>query len=266
MNNRKLIAALACRVGGSRLYGKPIQNLGAKYTILEYLIDCIKGVPEISEIVLGISEFVENLIFQDIARKKQVAYIVGDEKDVLKRLILCGRSAKATDVFRITTECPFVAWEFVQAAWNIHLQNDNDITVVDYLPEGINFEIYKLSALELSHRMGSDAERSEFCSAFARRCPELFKVAVLKPPTALCRLDLRFTVDYPEDLVLCRRAYAALADLGPHIPVRNIIEFADANPALCELVSRYVDQKPIWGAAVNANLIVPLNTDEKIYV
>ena len=37
---RKLVAVLACRNGGSRLYGKPLQNLDVKkkVNILNYLI------------------------------------------------------------------------------------------------------------------------------------------------------------------------------------------------------------------------------------
>ena len=38
---RKLVAVLACRNGGSRLYAKPLQNLDEvnKVTIIQYIID-----------------------------------------------------------------------------------------------------------------------------------------------------------------------------------------------------------------------------------
>ena len=56
--NKKLIAALACRNQGSRLYGKPIQNLDIDkgVTIIDNLIGCLKYIKCIDEIVLGISE------------------------------------------------------------------------------------------------------------------------------------------------------------------------------------------------------------------
>ena len=55
---RKLIAALACRNQGSRLYGKPLQNLNIEngVSVLQYMINWIKTIPVIDEIVLGISE------------------------------------------------------------------------------------------------------------------------------------------------------------------------------------------------------------------
>ena len=41
---RKLVAVLACRNGGSRLYAKPLQNLDQKkkISIIEDLIDTLK--------------------------------------------------------------------------------------------------------------------------------------------------------------------------------------------------------------------------------
>ena len=101
---KKLVAALACRVGGSRLYGKPLQRLVGEATILDQILDTIQKLPFIETSVLGISEGQENLVFVDVAKKRGIPYIFGDQKDVLKRLILCGRIADATDVFRITTE------------------------------------------------------------------------------------------------------------------------------------------------------------------
>jgi len=243
---RKLVAALACRAGGSRLYGKPLQNLEAGYTILDHILKAVQAAPEIDGTVLGISEGIENYSFMDVAHSHGVTYILGSQKDVLWRLVQCGRMGKATDVFRITTECPFTAWELLPAVWEQHLSEGNDITVTDFLPEGMHFEIYTLEALERSHAEGKDGERSEFCSAFARRRPELFKIGLVEPPEAWKRLDLRLTVDYPEDLVLCRGVYEALKQDSPHIPTDKIIEWVDAHSGLKALVESYVVPKPLW--------------------
>ena len=44
VKKRKLVAVLACRNTGSRLYGKPLQNLDVNknYTILDNIIKCLK--------------------------------------------------------------------------------------------------------------------------------------------------------------------------------------------------------------------------------
>jgi spore coat polysaccharide biosynthesis protein SpsF len=247
---RRLVAGFACRAGGSRLYGKPLQNLEPGVTILDSLVRGAKSSSEIDEVVLGIAEGVENLVFTDKARELGVGYILGGEKDVLLRLIKCGRAGAATDVFRVTSECPFTAWELLPDAWSRHVSNNNDVTVTDFLPEGVNFEIYSMAALERSHAEGNDAERSEYCSAYARRCPERFKIEVVPPPAAIRRTDLRFTVDNPEDLIICKAVYAALKTSTFQVPIEDIVSFADRNPALKALVQPFVSEEPLWAHVV----------------
>ena len=59
---RKLVAAIACRNKGSRLYGKPLQNLDIDrgFSVLDNIIGCLKQIPVIDEIVLGIANGIEN--------------------------------------------------------------------------------------------------------------------------------------------------------------------------------------------------------------
>lgn len=245
---RRLIAALACRVQGRRLYGKPLQNLDIEkgVTILDHIISLIRAIPSIEAVVLGISEGPENLPFVDVATRWGIDYIIGDERDVLQRLMLCGRKAKGTDVFRLTTECPFFHYELVDEAWKRHVEVANDVTTVDGLPEGCHFEIYTLEALQKSHTLGNERHRSEYCSLYIREHRGDFKVEVLPIPRELERLDLRLTVDYPEDLVLCRAVYTHLRHKAPRLPVADIIEFVDSHPELFALVAPYVVPERIW--------------------
>ncbi|MCZ4282348.1 hypothetical protein O4H49_16295 [Kiloniella laminariae] len=246
IKEQRLVAALACRAGGSRLFGKPLQNLDQGITILDHIIEEMKSTNEIDAIVLGISEGIENQIFVDVAKHHEISYILGDQKDVLKRLVQCGRHEAATDVFRITSECPFTSWEMLPEAWREHKKNNNDITVTEFLPEGLNFEIYSLAALVKSHQKGNDNERSEFCSAYARRCHDQFKIQVIPCQKDWARLDIRLTVDNPEDLILCRAVYKNLKGTKPHIPTGAILKFVDQHPELHKLVEPYVDMTPLW--------------------
>ena len=59
---RKLVAAIACRNKGSRLFGKPLQNLDIKngWTILDQVIANILKCEIIDEIILCVGEGSEN--------------------------------------------------------------------------------------------------------------------------------------------------------------------------------------------------------------
>ena len=245
---RRLVAALACRVQGSRLYGKPLQNLDVEegITILDHMVSLIQTLPSVQAIVLGVAEGTANMPFIDLAQRRGIDHIVGDEKDVLQRLIQCGRKAQGTDVFRVTTESPFPYYDVVDEAWERHLEAGNDVTTIDGVPEGCHFEIYALEALEKSHELGDARHRSEYCSLYVREHRSDFKVEVLPIPPQLERLDLRLTVDNPEDLVLCRRVYAHLKHKAPRLPLAEIIEFVDSHPELQALVAPFVVGQRIW--------------------
>ena len=87
---RKLIACLACRSQGTRLYGKPLQNLdiNQRLTVLEYMISSIKTYEPVSALVLGISEGSDNIVYKDVAIRNGIDFIVGSEEDVLDRQLI----------------------------------------------------------------------------------------------------------------------------------------------------------------------------------
>jgi spore coat polysaccharide biosynthesis protein SpsF len=247
--SRRLIAGLACRITGSRLYGKPLQNLAPGKTILAQIIELIRAEEIVDEVVLAIAETAENDPLVLAAEDLRCPYARGDEVDVLGRLIAAAEAHGATDVLRKTTESPFFEIGAMHRAWRQHLDEDNDVTVVDHVPLGTAVEIYSLDALKRSHEEGRDEDRSELVSNYARYNQRLFKVGLVLPELSLRRLDVRLTVDYPEDLVLCREIYSNLAEHAPSIPLAEIIAFVDSRPDLTALVAPYVYDQPIWDGA-----------------
>lgn len=241
--DRRLVAAVACRNQGSRLYGKPIQNLDvvSGVRILDNLIACLQTLDFIDEIVLGISEGVDNEVFKSLAEEKGLRYVVGDQIDVLSRLVRCGELAGATDVFRVTSESPFLYFEAAGKAWQTHQEEGADATFLDDIIDGCGFEIISLRALQESHVKGSSRHRSELCTLYMREHLADFHIVKLAPPPELIRKDLRLTVDNPEDLAVCRIVYGAFKTKAPRIPVKEIVQFLDANPDLIRLIAPFTE-------------------------
>lgn len=250
---RKLVAAVACRNQGSRLYAKPLQNLDVErgVRIIDQIIDCLRSITCVDDIVLGISEGDENEVYKRVAEEKSLGWIVGDQKDVLSRLIRCGERAGATDVFRVTSESPFLYFQPIEALWRQHQAEEADVTFLWNSIDGTGCEVYTLDALRASHDRGDDRHRSELCSLYVREHPDQFKIIRVDAPDALVRKDLRLTVDYPEDLVVCRAVYQALKAQAPRISVPDIVRYLDAHPALVSLIAPYTEAgyttMDLWG-------------------
>jgi spore coat polysaccharide biosynthesis protein SpsF len=238
---RKLVATIACRNQGSRLYGKPIQNLDvvSNIRIIDNIIDCLKTIECIDDIVLGISEGVENEVFKVIADQKGLKFIIGDQHDVLSRLISCGQLSNATDIFRITSESPFLYFEPVEELWLKHKLEDLDATFLDEIIDGTGFEIISLKALEASHERGDKRHRSELCTLYIRENSNYFKIGKVLPPKRLIRKDLRLTVDNPEDLSVCRTLYGVFKEQAPRISIHQLVTYFDNNPKLKELIAPF---------------------------
>ena len=255
---RRLIAAIAVRNQGSRLYGKPIQALDVEsgIRILDNIIGCLKTIPCIDEIVLGISDGVENEVFRTIADEKGLRHVVGDPIDVLSRLVRCGQLAGATDIFRVTSESPFLHFEAVPDLWQRHQAEQADATFLEDIIDGCGFEIIALKALEQSHARGDRRHRSELCTLFIREHHQEFKIIKVQAPAELIRKDLRLTVDNPEDLAVCRIVYGQLKAAAPRIPVAQIVQFLDANPRLIEWTAPYAEKgystMYVWGEGPRA--------------
>jgi spore coat polysaccharide biosynthesis protein SpsF len=90
------------------------------------------------------------------------------------------------------------------------------------------------------YRSGCSDMYSELCTLYMSEHPERYKILRLKAPAALHRPEIRLTVDYPEDLVVCRAVAEALGKDGPLFPLEAIIAFLDARPTL-KAVNGWID-------------------------
>jgi spore coat polysaccharide biosynthesis protein SpsF len=240
---RRLVAAIACRNQGSRLYGKPLQNLDVDsgVRILDNIINCLQTIPCIDEVVLGISTGIENEVFKYLAQDRGLKYVIGDEHDVLSRLVECGKLANATDIFRVTSESPFLFYEPVEELWKEHIEKGLDATFLDEVIDGIGFEIMSQSALETSHDRGNERHRSEHCSLFIRENKSDFKISKVICPDMLNRKDLRLTVDNPEDLVVCRTLFRTFKEDAPRFSIKKMIDYLDSRKDLKDLIAPFTE-------------------------
>ncbi len=235
----KIIATLACRNNSKRLYAKPLQLLG-RDTVLDYMIRNLKQQKRIDGIVLAISEMKGNEMFIDVAEKHEIGYVLGDDKDVLNRLIMACEKGGGDIVYRVTTESPFSYLEGIEHAVKSHLENNADYTAYGQLPDGVTFELINLKALKESHQLGEDRHRSELCTLYINENKDKYKMNILYTDKQWQRPDYRLTIDYPEDLILCRKIIAHFGD-ERIIPYTELISFLDSNPQIRSIVENLTD-------------------------
>ena len=97
-----------------------------------------------------------------------------------------------------------------------------------------------MSSLIKSHRKCKTIKQSEFSTSYIRKNYKKFNINKFSPPKEFYRKDLRLTIDYPEDLALCRIIYKKFHKDAPTFSLKNIVRFLDKNPKLKNMVRPYV--------------------------
>lgn len=246
LKRNKVVAAIACRVESTRLFAKPLQRVD-EHTILDYIIMQLRQSELIDEIVLAISENAGNEIFVEYARRNNLKFVRGDDEDVLRRVISAADHVNANIVFRVTSEDPFKYWHGIDAAIEQHLQTGADFTYTKDLPEGTGFEIINLKALKSSHAHGQRRNRSELVTSYIHEHQADFKILPFEVKSKLRRPEIRFTVDYPEDLILVKTLASRLKFRESLPDLELIIEQIDADPKLKEINNKFAGHgSRIW--------------------
>jgi spore coat polysaccharide biosynthesis protein SpsF len=191
-------------------------------------------------VIFAISEGRENEVYIEIARTLGIDYVIGDEHDVQGRLLQAGEHARADLLLRATTESPFLHIDNVEEMVARHEAEGADLTVCEGLPDGAYCEIITLSSLRDAHERGERRHRSELCTLYMSEHPERYRIIKMMAPEKLRRTDIRLTVDYPEDLIVCRAVAEALGGKGPLFSLEAIIEYLDAHPQL-KAVNGWID-------------------------
>jgi len=229
-----ITAVLACRVYSTRIFAKPLQLVG-NYTILELLVKQLKKSKQINDIVLAIAKTPGSDLFIDFAKKHDLKFVVGDELDVLSRLILGAKKTHADIVFRTTSENPYVYWEGIDNLIQNHISGNYELSFYKNLPIGASYEIINLKSLEIAHKLGNAKHRSEYSTLYFFENQDKFLINPVLPKKSLQFPKIRLTVDTPEDLIVARIIHGKLGRKSNPIKLERIINLLNLNKKILKL-------------------------------
>ncbi|TGD80834.1 cytidylyltransferase domain-containing protein [Hymenobacter wooponensis] len=182
----------------------------------------------------------------DFAEARQLAYVRGDEQDVLSRYALCAQTHELDVLVRVTSDCPLLDGELVGHSIQEYLRaNDARLYLSNVLertfPRGFDFEIFSRELLEEAAQHATLASDREHVTPYIHqnRSGTVRFQHIRRTPD---RSAYRLTVDTAEDFELIRQlieehgAAALAAD--------QLIALLDQHPELVAL-NAHVEQKKI---------------------
>lgn len=241
------VVIVQARMTSQRLPGKVLMDVGGR-PMLEQQLRRLGRCARADEVVLAVTVNPDDEALVALARRLGLRWHRGSEQDVLGRYAGAARDAGAELVVRVTSDCPLIDPEEVDAVIEAL---ERRRAAVDYasnrlephLPRGLDTEALWRDVLERTDRLAVSSPAREhvtwFC--YAER-PDLFALHSVRRPFDAA--DLRWTVDTPDDLAMVRRLYAEL-DLGErHVPAAAIVDHVRRHPEVAALNAHVAQKSP----------------------
>ena len=200
----KIVATIEARMTSSRLPGKVLMNVNKK-PILSFLINRLRQVSSIDEIVLAttINSTDDELI--TFANLNELSFFRGSENNVMKRVIDAADEAKADIIVEITGDCPLIDPQIIEQMIQIYTNNSaeyvNNCHIRSY-PDGMDIQVFSLNTLKKSYQMTSNQLDYEHVTLHIRNNPQIFSHINIIAPQALYWPELGITLDEMEDFEL----------------------------------------------------------------
>lgn len=158
----------------------------------------------------------------------------GDSEDLIGRHLLGAQAVDAEVVAKIPSDCPLIDPGVIDRVIRAFLADRFDY--VSNLhpatwPDGQDVEVMRLTALQVAHDEATRAFEREHTTPFIWERPDRFRLGNVCWGTDRS-MDIRLTVDYPEDLALIERI---VGEIGIHASIDEIVQLVDTMPEIASI-------------------------------
>ncbi|PKM77599.1 MAG: acylneuraminate cytidylyltransferase [Firmicutes bacterium HGW-Firmicutes-15] len=242
----KTVIIVQARMTSTRLPGKILKRVLDK-SLLEYQIERLRRVQLADDIVIATTvNQSDEPIIQECARLGMSVFR-GSEEDVLSRYYLAAIQFGATDVVRITSDCPLIDSQIIDKVIQKYQEN---LTEFDYVsntqirsyPRGMDTEVFSLKALEEAYREANSLSEREHVTPYLYQNPNRFRILQVVADNDMS--GHRWTVDTEEDLQLIKNIIEALYPVNPHFTMEEVLRLLDQHSDWLQ-INAHVIQKTI---------------------
>lgn len=238
----KTVAIIQARMGSSRLPGKVLLDLAGQ-PMLARVLRRVSRASRVDEVLVATTTEPRDDAIANFCAEAGWACFRGSEQDVLDRYYQAALSRGAEIVVRITSDCPLMDAELIDAA--IHaLERQRAAYAANVLqrsyPRGLDVEAFTFTALETAWREDRNPAWREHVTQFLVRHPERFAQASVVGDED--HSSFRWTVDTLEDYALVERIYAHFG--SDDFSWKAVLELLGRHPEWVAL-NEHVEQKAV---------------------
>ena len=216
-------------------------------SMLEIMIERVKRVQHIQEIVLATTVNKTDDLIELLAKKINVSCFRGSEEDVLSRVLGAAKKFKGDIIVELTGDCPIIDPEIISQVIDCYIHNDCDYAStgnpITY-PEGMDIQVYSAKLLERADAEGKTPEDREHVSWYIVKNPVKFKLLTIVAPPALKDTGISITLDEREDCELIREVLKRLYPKNKYFSCYDIVDLFKKEPSLLK-INKNVQRKEL---------------------
>lgn len=241
-----IVVLIQARMSSTRLPGKVLMRVAGR-PLLSYLVERLRRVRLAQRIVVATSTNPADDAIVQFCAAEAVECMRGPEQDVLARFAAAARQYEAQAIVRVTSDCPLIEPELIDAAIEAFGASRGQLDYVSNMlqptwPYGMAVEVISARALAQAHAEARDPAEREHVTPFIYWRPERYRLKSLTmTPDLRAR---RWTVDTPEDFELVSRILTALYPARPQFTIADVLALLERHPDW-ELINRHVAQKSV---------------------
>jgi spore coat polysaccharide biosynthesis protein SpsF len=226
----KIGIIVEARLTSSRLPEKHLL-LAAGEPILKHMLDRLKKLNGIEQIILAIPDNDENMRLAELGDAEGVDVFRGSEQNVMKRVLQAAQEFELDAVCEITGDCPIIDINLTQKAIDFFLENNYDYISNGRtgLPDGMGCQIFRTYSLEQSFASTTKNEHLEHVTLHIKENPHLFSQYLLPTDREIYNPDLRLTLDNEEDYFLIRNLIEHFHPENPLFSLPEILKYLNLN-------------------------------------
>lgn len=232
-DEKTVIGLIQVRMGSSRVPGKALIDLAGK-PLLWHMIDRMRRVKQIKQIVIATSTSPENFVLREFAATNGVSFYAHQgEDDLAGRVAGAVRDLQGDLILKTGGDCPLIDPCVLQKIVDIGIKEEGADFVSNRIkwsyPLGLSADLISKSAVEWADANLSTPEDREFFALRIRDHNKYFKVIPCVNDVDLSHHS--WTVDEPDDIGFIQRIFSALYRDGAVFGMVDVLNYLEKNPA-----------------------------------
>lgn len=228
-----VLGVIQARMGSSRVPGKALADLAGQ-PLIGHMIDRMRDVPQVDEIVLATTEDPRNdPLVAYCAERGLRTFRHPEEDDLAGRIAGAIRGTDQRLILKTGGDCPFidpaVLRKMVETALAAERADFVSNRVQWSYPLGLSADVVSRSAVEWADATLTAPEDRELFAVYIRDHPERFAVIPVVHDTDLSHHN--WCVDTPEDLAFARRVFDALYPTQGNFGMQAVLDFLETERA-----------------------------------